>query len=59
VAEDSFFALGGNSLLAARATARTRKAAGVRLELTLLLEHPVFADYVARVDLVSRAEETA
>ncbi|MEV7600679.1 non-ribosomal peptide synthase/polyketide synthase [Kitasatospora sp. NPDC089797] len=44
-AEDDFFALGGDSILAVRATARLRTAFG-RADLTprLLFSHPVLAD---------------
>jgi len=47
---DDFFAMGGHSLLAARATARLRRALGIPLEMSELFDHPVLAAYVDHVD---------
>lgn len=53
---DDFFELGGHSLLAARATARARRVLGVRLDLSLLIDHPVLSTYVEHVEVARRRE---
>ncbi|RFU40051.1 amino acid adenylation domain-containing protein [Actinomadura logoneensis] len=48
--DDEFFALGGTSLLATRATVRLREALGCDLPVWTLFDHPVLADYAAEVE---------
>ncbi|MER7843975.1 non-ribosomal peptide synthase/polyketide synthase [Kitasatospora sp. NPDC096077] len=59
-AEDDFFALGGDSILAVRATARLRAAFG-RADLTprLLFDHPVLADLAAALGTPAAAPGAA
>lgn len=42
--EDNFFSLGGNSLLALRAVAKTEASTGKRLPITRFFEHPTIAE---------------
>ncbi|MFF3441519.1 amino acid adenylation domain-containing protein [Streptosporangium sp. NPDC002721] len=48
---DSFFALGGDSLLATRMIARLRSAGVTDARLTLLFDSPVLADFAATLTL--------
>ncbi|MFC5186003.1 non-ribosomal peptide synthetase [Actinomadura harenae] len=50
--EDEFFALGGTSLMATRATVRLREALGYDLPVWALFDHPVLADYAAEVERI-------
>ncbi|WP_434023872.1 condensation domain-containing protein, partial [Rhodococcus sp. (in: high G+C Gram-positive bacteria)] len=49
-AEDSFFALGGNSLVATRVIARVNEALGSSLAIRELFEEPTVAGLAARID---------
>ncbi|MEV6073078.1 amino acid adenylation domain-containing protein [Nocardia sp. NPDC052001] len=49
-ADDDFFELGGNSLLATRLVARLRTAAPVRVAVSLVFDHPTVATLAAAVD---------
>ncbi len=52
---DDFFALGGHSLSATKVHARVQKTLGVSLALRDLFNHPVLADFAARVEVLRRA----
>lgn len=57
-AEDNFFALGGNSLLAIRMLSRLRQCFGVELPLSFFFEYPTVvrqADIITRMDQQSPA----
>ncbi|HEY7403806.1 MAG TPA: amino acid adenylation domain-containing protein [Candidatus Angelobacter sp.] len=53
-AQDSFFDLGGNSLLAAQVMSRVRKSYGVSLPLRSFFEKPVLADLARRFEAEQR-----
>jgi acyl-coenzyme A synthetase/AMP-(fatty) acid ligase len=48
-ATDDFFALGGHSLRAMRVLARLRRTLGLNAPVTLLLDHPVLADFCTAI----------
>ncbi|MFF6877068.1 non-ribosomal peptide synthetase [Streptomyces sp. NPDC012474] len=50
--DSDFFALGGDSLLAARLAAALHREAGVRCRLRTIFAHPRFDDHVAQVRLL-------
>ena len=54
--DDNFFALGGNSLLAARVMSDLRRRMGVRVPMSTLLEAPTVAAFAARLDKAAEAE---
>ncbi|MGM1058991.1 phosphopantetheine-binding protein [Saccharothrix sp. Mg75] len=51
---DDFFDLGGDSATALAICARIEAELGVRPELRALFDHPGFADFAHRVDLLAR-----
>ncbi|MFG2863832.1 amino acid adenylation domain-containing protein [Streptomyces sioyaensis] len=55
--EDSFFEIGGHSLIAARAVSRTRELFGVKIGLQAIFNTPVLADFSAKVDEAVRSAE--
>ncbi|MEU8759635.1 phosphopantetheine-binding protein [Streptomyces sp. NPDC048659] len=48
-ADADFFALGGQSLAAMEVVAAVRRRLGVSVRVRVLLEHPVLADFAARL----------
>ncbi|MFD5733321.1 non-ribosomal peptide synthetase [Streptomyces sioyaensis] len=54
---DSFFEIGGHSLIAARAVSRTREQFGIKIGLQTIFNHPVLADFSAKVDEAVRSAE--
>lgn len=55
-AEDSFFELGGNSLLLTQLLAQIRKRFRLELSLTALFERPTIADIAALIELARQPE---
>ncbi|AIG05794.1 non-ribosomal peptide synthetase PvdL [Pseudomonas fluorescens] len=53
-ADDHFFLLGGNSISATQVIARLRETLGLELNLRLLFEAPVLADFAASVGQLQR-----
>ncbi|MFJ4651275.1 amino acid adenylation domain-containing protein [Nocardia sp. NPDC088792] len=51
-ADDDFFELGGNSLLATRLTGRLGAEAGLRIPARMVFEHPIVADLAEAMDLL-------
>lgn len=51
---DDFFALGGQSLAAMQLIAKVRRQLGFPLQVRVLLEHPVYADFLAQVVAAAR-----
>lgn len=51
-AESSFFALGGDSLVAMRLAARVAKQMGIDLALREILDHPCLQDLADRIDAI-------
>ncbi|HEX3786511.1 MAG TPA: phosphopantetheine-binding protein [Pseudonocardiaceae bacterium] len=47
--DDNFFATGGDSMLAMHLVGRLARVIGQRLRVSLLLENPVLADFVAAI----------
>lgn len=43
--QDDFFAAGGDSMLAMHLVGRLSRATGLRLRMSMLLEHPVLGDF--------------
>ncbi|MGY2092202.1 amino acid adenylation domain-containing protein [Nocardia gipuzkoensis] len=58
-ANDDFFELGGNSLIATQAAARLGAALGVRVPVALLFESSVVATLAARLNELTRASHPA
>ncbi|MET7621973.1 non-ribosomal peptide synthetase [Streptomyces sp. NPDC005408] len=54
---DSFFEIGGHSLIAARAVSRTREQFGIKIGLQTIFSYPVLADFSAKVDEAVRSAE--
>ena len=54
-ADDHFFLLGGNSISATQVVARLRESLGLELNLRLLFEAPVLADFAAHPQHIVRA----
>ena len=57
--EDSFFALGGNSMLASRLMFRIREVFGVELRIAAFYETPTLADCAAAIDAAKSADPAA
>ncbi|MFT5807889.1 MAG: amino acid adenylation domain-containing protein, partial [Moritella dasanensis] len=55
-ADDDFFALGGNSLLAGQMIALLKQQKNINLNLTLLFRYPVLRDLVAAIMQVDKSE---
>ncbi|WP_072751834.1 non-ribosomal peptide synthetase [Rhodococcus maanshanensis] len=53
-ADDNFFDVGGNSLLATRLVARTNSALGSSLAIRAVFEHPTVAELAVRAETASR-----
>jgi hypothetical protein len=53
-----FFEVGGHSFLAIRIVALLDEALGTQVPLTLLFDHPCFADFVAAVEKEIAAGDT-
>ncbi|GGT43280.1 hypothetical protein GCM10010254_73330 [Streptomyces chromofuscus] len=53
---DSFFEIGGHSLLAAKMVSQVRAAFGVRVELQSVFRYPVLSDFVAQVNASLKSE---
>ncbi|RMV40065.1 Peptide synthase, partial [Pseudomonas syringae pv. papulans] len=54
-ADDHFFLLGGNSIIATQVVARLREALGIDLNLRLLFEAPTLAAFAAQVEALQVA----
>ncbi|MFC7449655.1 non-ribosomal peptide synthase/polyketide synthase [Rhodococcus daqingensis] len=52
--DDSFFELGGNSLLATRLVARVNSALGTSLAIRVVFDHPTVAELAVRAESASR-----
>ncbi|MFJ4143749.1 non-ribosomal peptide synthetase [Pseudomonas sp. NPDC089734] len=57
-ADDHFFLLGGNSIIATQVVASLREALGIELNLRLLFEAPTLAALVARIEVLQRDGQT-
>ncbi|MEU1090223.1 non-ribosomal peptide synthetase [Streptomyces sp. NPDC005892] len=55
--EDSFFEIGGHSLIAARAVSRTRELFDVKIGLQVIFNNPCLAAFSAKVDEAVRSAE--
>ncbi|MBI6852860.1 non-ribosomal peptide synthetase [Pseudomonas cichorii] len=57
-ADDHFFLLGGNSIIATQVVASLRDALGIELNLRLLFEAPTLAALVAQIEVLQREGQT-
>ncbi|GAA3507036.1 phosphopantetheine-binding protein [Streptomyces showdoensis] len=56
--DDDFFALGGQSLAAMEVVAAVRRRLGITVRVRVLLEHPVLADFTARLAELGQSDGT-